>query len=131
MTWHWLRHANAILLDAVGTPLGTVQALLGHSSSAITRDVYLHWIPSDARAAVQKIVDFLIGPKWTQVVQIPKMRSYLIQCVLMAISHDRVFGDFLNCSLFLFHWSQSEYLHRLYCPEFFSPDFEHCLECLE
>jgi integrase len=39
--WHWLRHANATLLDAVGTPLGTVQALLGHSSSEITREVYL------------------------------------------------------------------------------------------
>jgi len=38
--WHWLRHANATLLDAVGTPLGTVQALLGHSSSEVTRDVY-------------------------------------------------------------------------------------------
>ena len=23
VTWHWLRHANATLLDAVGTPLGT------------------------------------------------------------------------------------------------------------
>jgi integrase len=31
VSWHWLRHANATLLDAVGTPLGTVQALLGHS----------------------------------------------------------------------------------------------------
>ena len=29
VNWHWLRHANATLLDAVGTPLGTVQALLG------------------------------------------------------------------------------------------------------
>ena len=28
VTWHWLRHANATLLDAVGTPLGTVQAYL-------------------------------------------------------------------------------------------------------
>lgn len=27
--WHWLRHANATLLDAVGTPLGTVQRFLG------------------------------------------------------------------------------------------------------
>jgi integrase len=44
--WHWLRHANATLLDAVGTPLGTVQALLGHSSSEMTRDVYLHSIPA-------------------------------------------------------------------------------------
>ena len=48
------------LLDAVATPLGTVQSLLGHSSSAITRDVYLHSIPSDARAAVQKVEDLLI-----------------------------------------------------------------------
>jgi hypothetical protein len=47
--WHWLRHANATLLGAVGTPLGTVQALLGHSSSEITHEVYLHSIPADAR----------------------------------------------------------------------------------
>ena len=44
VNWHWLRHANATLLDAVGTPLGTVQALLGHFSSEITRGVYLHSI---------------------------------------------------------------------------------------
>ena len=37
VSWHWLRHANATLLDSVGTPLGTVQVLLGHSSSEITR----------------------------------------------------------------------------------------------
>jgi len=77
--WHWLRHANATLLDAVGTPLGTVQALLGHSSSEITREVYLHSIPADARAAVQKLEDLLIGPKWTQVSEIGKTGSSLIQ----------------------------------------------------
>ena len=77
--WHWLRHANATLLDAVRTPLGTVQALLGHSSSEITREVYLHSIPADARAAVQKVEDLLIGPKWTQVSEIGKTGSRLIQ----------------------------------------------------
>jgi integrase len=79
VTWHWLRHANATLLDAVGTPLGTVQALLGHSSSEVTRDVYLHSIPADARAAVQKVEDLLIGPKLTQVVEFEKNGSSLIQ----------------------------------------------------
>jgi integrase len=67
VNWHWLRHANATLLDAVGTPLGTLQALPGHSSSEITREVYLHSIPADARAAVEKVEDLLKRPKLTQV----------------------------------------------------------------
>ncbi len=79
MRHNWLRHANATLLDAVGAPLGTVQALLGHSSSEITREVYLHSIPADARAAVQKVEDLLIGPKLTQVVDFEKTISSLIQ----------------------------------------------------
>ncbi len=53
------RHAHASLLDSAGTPLGTVQALLGHSSSEIPREVYLHSIPADAQAAVQKVEDLL------------------------------------------------------------------------
>ena len=76
--WHWLRHAHATLLDAVGTPLGTVQALLGHSSSEITREVYLHSIPSDARGAVQKVENLLIGPKSDPSSAMPKMRSTLV-----------------------------------------------------
>src|SRR3981081_945119 len=76
--WHWLRHANATLLDAVGTPLGTAQGLLGHSSSDITRDVYLYSIPADARAAVQKVEDLLMGLKLTQVVESAKTGSSLI-----------------------------------------------------
>jgi integrase len=77
--WHWLRHAHATLLDAVGTPLGTVQALLGHSSSEITREVYLHSIPADAQAAIQKVEDLLIRPKLTQVAVDWKSASSLIQ----------------------------------------------------
>ena len=79
VSWHWLRHANATLLDAVGTPLGTVQALLGPSSSEVTREVYLHSIPADARAAVQKVEDLLIRPKLTQDVEFAKTGSSLIQ----------------------------------------------------
>ena len=52
---------------AVGTPLGTVKALLGHSPPEITREVYLHSVPADARAAVEKVEDLLKRPKLTQV----------------------------------------------------------------
>jgi integrase len=79
VSWHWLRHANATLLDAVGTPLGTVQALLGHSSSEMTREVYLHSIPAVARAAVKKVEELLIGPKLTQVPENWGKGSSLIQ----------------------------------------------------
>lgn len=66
VTWHWLRHANATLHDARGTSLGTVQALLGHSSSEITRDTYIHAVPAEARKAADEVAK-LIGLKWTQV----------------------------------------------------------------
>jgi integrase len=79
VSWHWLRHANATLLDAVGTPLGTVQALLGHSSSEITREVYLHSIPADARKAVEKVEELLNRPKLTQVPENWEKGSSLIQ----------------------------------------------------
>lgn len=76
--WHWLRHANATMLDAVGAPLGTVQALLGHASSEITREVYLHSVPADAKNAVQRVEDLMIGPKRTQVPDFPEMKSTLV-----------------------------------------------------
>jgi integrase len=66
INWHWLRHANATLHDSVGTPLGTVAALLGHSSPEITQGVYLHSVPADARQAVGKVEKALLESKWTQ-----------------------------------------------------------------
>ncbi len=75
--WHWLRHAHATLLDSVGAPLGTVQALLGHASSEVTREIYIGSVPENARAAVQS-VEKLIGPKRTQVPDWPEMASSLI-----------------------------------------------------
>ncbi len=49
------------LLDAMGAPLGTVQALLGHSTSEITREVYLHAIPEDQRRAVLALNHLFLG----------------------------------------------------------------------
>jgi hypothetical protein len=63
ITWHSLRHCHATLLDAVGAPLGTVQALLGHASSEVTRQIYLHAIPAEQRRAVEGVEKLLIGPK--------------------------------------------------------------------
>ena len=84
VNWHWLRHANATLLDSVGAPLGTVQALLGHSSSELTRETYIESVPADARKAVEGVEKLLatrgslIGPKWTQIADWPEMASSLI-----------------------------------------------------
>ena len=66
-SWHSLRHCNATLLDGVGASVGTVQSLLGHASSEITRKIYLHAIPSEQRRAVEALEQLVIGPKWTQV----------------------------------------------------------------
>jgi integrase len=68
ITWHTLRHCHATLLDSVGAPLGTVQSLLGHASSEITRQVYLHAIPAEQRRAAKAVERLAIGPKWTQLV---------------------------------------------------------------
>jgi hypothetical protein len=53
--------------DAAGAPLGTVQSLLGHSTSELTREVYLHAIPEDQRRAVASVEALLFGPKRTQI----------------------------------------------------------------
>jgi integrase len=66
-TWHMLRHSHATMLDGVGTPIGTMQSLLGHSTPDITREIYLHAIPAEQRRAVENVEQLLFGPKWTQV----------------------------------------------------------------
>ncbi len=92
VNWHWLRHANATLLDSVGTPISTTQSLLGHSSPQITREIYLHSVPADARNAVEKVEklienaksesergDQIIGPNRTQLLETAELASTLIQ----------------------------------------------------
>lgn len=64
----------------MGAPLATVQALLGHASAEVTRSVYLHAVPADARQAVEAVEKLVVtGPNWTQNVEIPKVGSTLIQ----------------------------------------------------
>jgi integrase len=75
--WHWLRHANATLLYSARAPMGTIEALLGHSSSEIKRETYIASVPANARKAVED-VEKLIGPKWTQVPDWPEMSNLLI-----------------------------------------------------
>ena len=74
VTWHLLRHSHATMLDSVGTPLGTMQSLLGHSTPEITREIYLHAIPEEQRRAVESVERLVFGPKWTQV-QAPTQTS--------------------------------------------------------
>jgi integrase len=63
VTWHLLRHSHATLLDVVGTPIGTMQSLLGHSAPEITRELYLHAIPEEQRRAVESVERLVLGPK--------------------------------------------------------------------
>jgi integrase len=52
---HTLRHSFATHMLAAGVPLHTVLALLGHSSVAVTGDVYGHASTEGARSAVQRL----------------------------------------------------------------------------
>lgn len=78
ITWHWLRHVTATLSSSSGVPLGAVQTLLGHSSSEITREVYLQPVSSDVVNAVQRVEDLITGPKWTHVQEIPEPTDNVI-----------------------------------------------------
>lgn len=56
---HDLRHTNASLALAAGVPLRVVSDRLGHSSTAITSDLYTHVIPAVAQDAADKIAALL------------------------------------------------------------------------
>jgi hypothetical protein len=67
VTWHLPRHSHATMLGIVGTPIGTMQSLLGHSAPEITREIYLHAIPDEQRRAVESVERLVLGPKsWHQ-----------------------------------------------------------------
>lgn len=74
---HDLRHTYASLLIQQGEPLAFVQRQLGHSSIAITVDIYGRWLTIDGRAGLERlarssspeatlaeVVPFPINPPW-------------------------------------------------------------------
>ena len=52
---HDLRHYHATQLLAAGVPVPTVSKRLGHTSTAVTLDVYGHWLPEQDRDAADII----------------------------------------------------------------------------
>jgi len=52
---HTLRNSAATALLEAGVPLRTVSELLGHSSVAVTGDVYGHVSTEGARSAVERL----------------------------------------------------------------------------
>ncbi len=54
ITWHGFRHTGATVAADEGVPHRTIQALLGHGSSATT-DVYVHSVLESERQAMDKI----------------------------------------------------------------------------
>jgi integrase len=57
---HELRHSGASLMLAQGTDLYVVSEVLGHSSVAITKDVYGHLVEGQKRAAAQLMSSALL-----------------------------------------------------------------------
>jgi len=57
---HDLRHYHATRLLAAGVPAPTVSKRLGHSSTAVTLDVYGHWLPEQDRQAAD-VIGRLLG----------------------------------------------------------------------
>lgn len=55
--FHDLRHGAATVLLAAGVPLKVVSELLGHSSVAITADIYAHVLPEMQQEVVRKMDD--------------------------------------------------------------------------
>jgi len=63
---HGLRHTAASLHLKMGTPAKVVQELLGHSSIAVTMDVYSHVMPGMQEQAAEKMEALLFTPAEAQ-----------------------------------------------------------------
>lgn len=62
LTFHGLRHEHASLLLSAGVPITAVSKRLGHSSAAITSDLYSHLLEDADRRMADAIETVLGGP---------------------------------------------------------------------
>ena len=60
MQFHDLRHSVATVLLAEGVALKVVSELLGHSSVAITADIYAHMLPEQQQEIVRIMDDLYV-----------------------------------------------------------------------
>src|SRR5262249_34905282 len=60
LNWHSLRRTHATLLQFAGGSLKDAQAQLGHSKLSTTLELYTLPIPSQQRAAVEKLCQVLL-----------------------------------------------------------------------
>ena len=58
---HGLRHSHASLGLAAGLPLVIMSERLGHSSVALTGDVYSHSLPAQHQAAADQVAGLILG----------------------------------------------------------------------
>jgi integrase len=56
---HDMRHGAASMMIAAGVPIETVQLILGHSSPAVTRQIYTHILRGPAAAVVEAAADLV------------------------------------------------------------------------
>lgn len=57
---HTLRHSAASVMITRGVPLKVVSDILGHSSIAVTGDIYGHVSPDVAREAIEMLGDAFV-----------------------------------------------------------------------
>lgn len=62
LRFHDLRHTAASLFAASGMPLARVARILGHSDTATTYKVYLHFFPDDFAADMDRLDEYLAPP---------------------------------------------------------------------
>ena len=58
---HDLRHTHATLALVGGVPVHVVSARLGHSSPAITMNVYAHLLPTSDESAAERVAELIDG----------------------------------------------------------------------